>query len=67
LIIPGLDPEEPGVIAVLCHELIMGALFYYAAWFHKTDAIGYSDCGEAVADDDGCAAPGQMLSRTVML
>jgi hypothetical protein len=45
LIIPGLDPEEPGVFAVLCNELLMGAPFSYAARFHEIDDVGGADCG----------------------
>ncbi len=60
LIIPGLDTEEAGILAVLCHELLVGATLGCAARFHEIDAVGRSDRGEAVADDDGRAAPGQL-------
>ena len=52
-----LSGDELGVEAVSFHQLVVAALFDFAATVEDYQLVGVSDCGEPVSDDD-CASAG---------
>ena len=53
----GAAGVELVVLALLFHELLMGAPLYYPPLLHDHDAVGVAHGGEPVGDDEG-GAPG---------
>ena len=56
-----LGAVEAGVLPVQGHELLVGALLLDAAVVDDDDEAGGADGGQPVGDDQGGAAPGQLV------
>lgn len=52
-----LKGMESGIHPLVLQQLIVGALFGDPALFHDDDAVGLTDGGQPMGDDDDGAAP----------
>src|ERR1700730_1476913 len=55
----GLQIEHGAVAATQGHQLIVSAQFDHPAFLQDTDAVGMTDGGEAMRDQDGGAMAGR--------
>src|SRR5262249_39081874 len=56
----GLQVEQLGIAAIESHQFLVRAIFFDHALFDDQDAVGEADGAEAVADEDGGLACGEL-------
>ena len=60
-----LDTPQAGVDATRCDQFIVAAMLNELTALENEDAVGVADGGEAVSDDDGCAADSDLFERAL--